>query len=117
VTIARWLGCFHGLSPANSAVIARLQRRSTERLGGFEPPSGCRSSSARRLIAWSADDEFFPLDDARRLAAALPDSRLAVIEGARTLSMLDRPEQLAGLIDDFSSSTPAPHASSAHQSR
>ena len=71
--------------------------RAAEQLPRFERPA---------LIAWSADDEFFPLDDAQRLAATLPNSRLHIIEGARTFSMLDKPEQLAGLIDDFSSSTP-----------
>ena len=53
------------------------------------------------LIAWSADDAFFPLEDGRRLAAALPDSRLEVIEKARTFSMIDQPDRLAGLIADF----------------
>jgi pimeloyl-ACP methyl ester carboxylesterase len=53
------------------------------------------------LIAWSADDAFFPVDDGRRLAAALPDSRLAVIDNSRTFSMIDQPDQLAALIADF----------------
>ncbi len=34
------------------------------------------------LIAWSADDLFFPVDDGRRLAGALPNSRFELI-GAR----------------------------------
>jgi pimeloyl-ACP methyl ester carboxylesterase len=62
------------------------------RLPGFTKPA---------LIAWSADDAFFPLEDGRRLAAALPDSRLEVIEGARTFSMIDQPDRLADLIADF----------------
>jgi pimeloyl-ACP methyl ester carboxylesterase len=53
------------------------------------------------LIAWSADDEFFPLDDGRRLAAALPNSRFELIERARTFSMIDQPDALADLIADF----------------
>ncbi len=53
------------------------------------------------LIAWSADDAFFPLDDGRRLAAALPDSRLEVIDQSKTFSMIDQPERLAALIADF----------------
>jgi len=36
------------------------------------------------LIAWSADDAFFPLADAKRLAATLPNSRLEVIERVRS---------------------------------
>ena len=53
------------------------------------------------LIAWSADDTFFPLDDARRLADALPNSRLETIQGARTFSMVDQPDALAELIAEF----------------
>jgi pimeloyl-ACP methyl ester carboxylesterase len=50
------------------------------------------------LIAWSADDKFFELDDGRRLAAIIPKARLEVIDGARTFSMLDRPDRLADLL-------------------
>lgn len=50
------------------------------------------------LIAWSADDVIFELEDGRRLAAAIPNARLEVIEGARTFSMVDRPDRLAELL-------------------
>ena len=50
------------------------------------------------LIAWSADDTFFALSDGERLAAAIPNARLEVIEGARTFSMVDRPDRLADLL-------------------
>jgi pimeloyl-ACP methyl ester carboxylesterase len=53
------------------------------------------------LIAWSADDAFFPLEDGRRLADALPNSRFEVIENARTFSMIDQPDRLAALIVEF----------------
>lgn len=53
------------------------------------------------LIAWSADDAFFPQEDGRRLAEALPNSRLEVIENARTYSMLDQPDVLAALVTEF----------------
>jgi pimeloyl-ACP methyl ester carboxylesterase len=53
------------------------------------------------LIAWSADDAFFPLEDGRRLAAALPDSRLEVIGSSRTFSMIDQPDRLAAVIADL----------------
>jgi pimeloyl-ACP methyl ester carboxylesterase len=53
------------------------------------------------LIAWSEDDVFFPLADGRRLAAALPNSRLEVIHRSRTFSMIDQPDVLAELIADF----------------
>jgi len=50
------------------------------------------------LIAWSADDVFFEAGDGERLAETLPHARLEVIEGARTFSMLDRPDRLADLM-------------------
>jgi pimeloyl-ACP methyl ester carboxylesterase len=53
------------------------------------------------LIAWSADDRFFPPAHAERLAKLIPDARLEWIEGARTFSPEDAPERLARLIADF----------------
>jgi pimeloyl-ACP methyl ester carboxylesterase len=76
---------------------ASLNPRSTvmagERLPEFEKPA---------LVAWSADDEFFALEDGRRLAAALPNSRLEVVKDARTFSMIDQPDVLAGLVAELS---------------
>jgi pimeloyl-ACP methyl ester carboxylesterase len=75
---------------------ASLNRQSTieagKRLPQFTKPA---------LIAWSADDAFFPLEDGQRLAAALPDSRLEVIKRSKTFSMIDQPDALAELIADF----------------
>jgi pimeloyl-ACP methyl ester carboxylesterase len=75
---------------------ASLNRQTTvqagERLPGFTKPA---------LIAWSQDDAFFPIEDGRRLAATLPNARLEVIERARTFSMIDQPDALAGLIAGF----------------
>jgi pimeloyl-ACP methyl ester carboxylesterase len=50
------------------------------------------------LIAWSADDVFFPVGDGERLAQLIPQARLEVIAGARTYSMLDQPDRLADLV-------------------
>ncbi|MED5813923.1 alpha/beta hydrolase [Mycolicibacterium sp. 050232] len=50
------------------------------------------------LIAWSADDVFFELGDGRRLADIIPNARFEVIDGARTFSMVDRPDRLADLL-------------------
>jgi pimeloyl-ACP methyl ester carboxylesterase len=75
---------------------ASLNRLSTvragERLPEFTKPA---------LVAWSADDEFFPLEDGHRLAAALADSRMEVIRNSKTFSMIDQPDTLAELILDF----------------
>ena len=53
------------------------------------------------LIAWSADDVFFELSDGERLAATIPNARLEVIDGARTFSMVDRPDRLAELLSSI----------------
>jgi pimeloyl-ACP methyl ester carboxylesterase len=75
---------------------ASMEQRTTveaaERLPQFTKPS---------LIAWSADDAFFPREDGRRLASILPDARLEVIQESRTFSMIDQPDRLAELIADF----------------
>ena len=68
---------------------ARRQWPPPPRLGGFTRPA---------LVAWSADDAFFPVEDGRRLATTLPNAQLHVIEGARTFAMLDQPDRLAELI-------------------
>ena len=77
-------------------VLAGLDPRYTldaaARLTAFDKPA---------LIAWSADDRFFPTEHAERLAKVLPNARLEWIEGARTFSPEDRPERLAELIGSF----------------
>ncbi|WP_029107885.1 alpha/beta hydrolase [Mycobacterium sp. URHD0025] len=50
------------------------------------------------LIAWSADDVFFEVSDGERLAKIIPQARFEVIDGARTFSMVDRPDRLADLL-------------------
>ena len=72
-------------------------------LGVFAKPLGALinnglAAGATALIAWSADDTFFELGDGERLAATIPNARLEVIDGARTFSMVDRPERLADLL-------------------
>jgi pimeloyl-ACP methyl ester carboxylesterase len=59
------------------------------KLTGFDKPV---------LIAWSANDRFFPPAHAERLARVIPDARLEWIEGARTFSPEDAPQRLAELI-------------------
>ena len=48
------------------------------------------------LIAWSANDRFFPPAHGERLAKLIPDARFELIENARTFSAEDQPERLAG---------------------
>jgi len=61
-------------------------------LAGFTRPA---------LLAWAADDKFFPVEHARRLAAILPDARVEVIPGSRTWVMRDQPERTARLIAEL----------------
>ncbi len=63
-----------------------------ERLPSFERPA---------LIAWSEDDAFFAVEDGRRLAEVLPNSRFELLSGARTFSMLDQPDRLAELVAEL----------------
>ncbi len=53
------------------------------------------------LLAFAADDKFFPAEHARRLAAILPDARVEVIAGSRTWVMLDQPGRTAELIAEL----------------
>ncbi|HEX2161839.1 MAG TPA: alpha/beta hydrolase [Thermoleophilaceae bacterium] len=63
-----------------------------DRLPQFDRPA---------LIAWSADDRVFPVADAHKLAADLPNSRVELIEDAYTFSMEDNPARLSELIAGF----------------
>jgi pimeloyl-ACP methyl ester carboxylesterase len=80
-------------------VLAGISTRHTldaaSKLGGFEKPA---------LIAWSADDRFFPPEHGRRLGEILPDARVVEIEDSYTFSPEDQPERLAALIRDFGDS-------------
>ncbi|WP_066898969.1 alpha/beta fold hydrolase [Mycolicibacterium houstonense] len=53
------------------------------------------------LVAWSADDLLFELGDGKRLADIIPNARFEVIDGARTYSMVDRPDRLADLLSSI----------------
>jgi pimeloyl-ACP methyl ester carboxylesterase len=61
-------------------------------LAGFTRPA---------LMAWAADDKFFPAEHAQRLAAILPDARVHLITGSRTWVMRDQPERTAQLIGEL----------------
>ena len=62
------------------------------------------------LLAWAADDKFFPLAHARRLAGILPDARLELIAGSRTWVMRDQPERTAQLIGQFARRAATTHS-------
>ncbi len=61
------------------------------------------------LLAWAADDKFFPAEHARRLAAILPHARVELIPDSRTWVMLDQPERTAHLIAELARRAAAQH--------
>jgi pimeloyl-ACP methyl ester carboxylesterase len=52
------------------------------------------------LMVWGKNDEVTPLADAHKLAAAMKDVRIEVLEGAHFV-YLDQPDQSAKLIEEF----------------
>lgn len=66
--------------------------KASEGVGAFTGPA---------LVIWGADDRFFPREDGRRIAAALPGGRFELVEGSRTFIPEDRPEALVALLRRF----------------
>jgi pimeloyl-ACP methyl ester carboxylesterase len=73
----------------------RLTLDAATKLGGFDRPV---------LLAWSAEDRFFKIAFAERLAAVFPDARLEPVADAWTFLSEDQPEVLAELIAAFAGS-------------
>ncbi|MBI5337040.1 MAG: alpha/beta hydrolase [Mycolicibacterium rufum] len=65
--------------------------RATQRLAEFDGPA---------LVLWS-ENPVMPVDHGRRLADLLPHGRLAMIDDAYVLVMLDQPERTAAAIGEF----------------
>jgi pimeloyl-ACP methyl ester carboxylesterase len=53
------------------------------------------------LIVWGAQDALWPLADAQRLAAAIPNAQLAIIEGAGHMVQEEQPVVLAERLQVF----------------
>jgi pimeloyl-ACP methyl ester carboxylesterase len=53
------------------------------------------------LVAWASEDKVFPVDDGRKLADRLPDSRFELLDDCWTYIPEDQPEKLAALIREF----------------
>ena len=67
-----------------------------ERFSSFDAPV---------LIAWAAEDRFFPVEHARRLASAFPSARLELIEDSYTFVPEDQPARLARVMEEFLAAT------------
>ena len=52
-------------------------------------------------VAWAAEDRFFKLSFAERLAKTIPGARVERIEDSYTFVSEDQPERLASLIESF----------------
>jgi pimeloyl-ACP methyl ester carboxylesterase len=70
----------------------RDTQQAAEGLRGFDKPA---------LVAWAADDKFFPREHGRRLAELLPRSRFELVESSRTFIPEDNPVRLVGLVRQF----------------
>jgi pimeloyl-ACP methyl ester carboxylesterase len=66
--------------------------QAAEELRGFDKPA---------LVAWAADDKFFPREHGRRLAELLPQGRFELVESSRTFIPEDNPARLVGLVREF----------------
>jgi len=60
------------------------------------------------LMVWGDADRFFTIEDARRLADLIPDSRLVAIPGGKTFVPLDDPAGVATAIASFVAEKPVP---------
>ncbi len=85
-------------------VLRGIHKRHTlaaaEKLRSFERPV---------RFAWGTDDRFFKRSHAERLAAIVPDARIADIPGGRTFVPLDEPARVAELVAEFvAEGAPAP---------
>lgn len=50
------------------------------------------------IVAWGVDDEWIPVDQGRRLAAAIPGAELVTVEAAGHLIQLDAPVELTAIL-------------------
>ncbi|MBE1493034.1 pimeloyl-ACP methyl ester carboxylesterase [Amycolatopsis lexingtonensis] len=63
-----------------------------ERLPAFDRPV---------LVVWAREDRVMPPEHGERLTALLPKGKLALVEDSYTLLPLDRPEEFARLVREF----------------
>jgi pimeloyl-ACP methyl ester carboxylesterase len=66
--------------------------RAADGLAGFDRPA---------LVVWASEDKVMPPEHGARLAALIPDARLAEVADSYTLLPLDQPAELGGAIRAF----------------
>ncbi|MBN8866292.1 MAG: alpha/beta hydrolase [Solirubrobacterales bacterium] len=88
-----------------------IRRDAKKVIGGLEKNQAIEAAEKLRhfekpvLLAWGTGDRFFKLELAERLAAMIPNARIAEIEGGKTFVALDNPDEVADLITDFARNT------------
>jgi pimeloyl-ACP methyl ester carboxylesterase len=82
----------HDLRKVMRGVDKRHTIQAAEDLRRFERPA---------LLAWAAEDRFFPLKHAYALAERIPDARVEEVADSYTFVSEDQPERLAELIRGF----------------
>jgi pimeloyl-ACP methyl ester carboxylesterase len=60
-----------------------------------------REMSLPTLLLWGEEDEFQPIDCARRFVREMPRTRLVAVSGARHIPMEDDPERVGAELADF----------------
>jgi pimeloyl-ACP methyl ester carboxylesterase len=60
------------------------------------------------LVAWGADDPFFPPGQPRRTASAVPGARLLMLPGCGHFVAEERPRELAGAMEELWRQCPGP---------
>jgi pimeloyl-ACP methyl ester carboxylesterase len=82
-----------------------------------DPPVDLRAVTAPVLILWGASDRWLRPAQGERLAARLPDARLAVVPEAGHLLPEERPEEFCALVEAFLTGREAPVPDSETRSR
>ena len=89
-----WLGALG--QPAFYRQIAQADQRFTDEIEPLYP-----QMRAPTLIAWGEQDRWIPIEQGRRLHAAMPRARWCTIAEAGHLVQEDQPESLSRVLMDF----------------
>lgn len=80
---------------------ARAWRQTLTGLTAAPPPTETGTITVPTVIIWGDRDELLTRADQEALAAAIPDSRFVVYEGAGHLVLWEQPERVATDLTDF----------------
>jgi pimeloyl-ACP methyl ester carboxylesterase len=99
----------HGLrsSPGVRRDFSHLLRRA-DPADTIVAADGLRTFHRPALVAWAADDRFFPREHGERLAELLPQGRFVLIERSRTFIPEDNPTALVDAVREFLGSSTKP---------